>query len=105
MNADILFQNIFTLFMIAIILEAAIMAIFSMTSMKQVNNNIAIDAARDALVVILAFILCYKVDILTVFKGTGVKLPAMLDTIISALVLTRLTNFIRGFLGKLRGGE
>ncbi len=105
MNADILFQNIFTLFMIAIILEAAIMGVFSIASLKQINNAAAVDAARDALIIILAFILCYKVEILTVFRGTGIKLPNMLDTIISALVLTRITNIVRGFLSKLRSGD
>ncbi len=105
MNADILFQNIFTLFLIAIILEAAIMGVFSIASLKQINNAVAVDAARDALIIILAFILCYKVEMLTVFRGTGIKLPNMLDTIISALVLTRITNIVRAFLSKMRSGD
>lgn len=102
MHGEVLLQNVFYLFIIAIILEASVMAIFSMSVMKKLNDKTPVEAARDALILILAFVLCYKVSILTIFKGTGIKLPYLLDTVISGLVLARMTFFIREFLSKFK---
>jgi hypothetical protein len=102
MNGDVLIQNIINLFVISIIMEAAIMAIFSMSSLKSLNAKRPIEASRDALVIIISFLLCYKVDILNIFRGTGIKVPQILDIIISALVLTRMTNFVGNFMSRLR---
>jgi hypothetical protein len=102
MNGEVLLQNVFYLFIIAIILEASVMAIFSMAIMKKLSDRTPVEAARDALIILLAFILCYKVKLLTIFRGTGIKLPYLLDTVISGLVLARMTYFIREFLSKFR---
>ncbi len=102
MKGEILIQNVFNLFVVAIILEASIMAIFSMTALKDITNSKPVEAARDALILILAGVLCYKVKLLTVFGGTGINLPFILDTVISALVLTRMTNFIKDFFQKIK---
>jgi len=102
MKGEILIQNIFNLFIIAIILEASIMAIFSMSALREISESRPVEMARDALILILSFVLCYKVSILTVFGGTGIKLHYLLDTAISALVLMRMTNFIRDFFERIR---
>jgi hypothetical protein len=105
MNGEVLLQNVFNLFIVAIILEASIMAIFSLSAMKRLESTQPLQMARDTLVLILAAVLCYKVEILTLFKGTGIKLPFVLDTIISALVLTRMTNLISSFLSRIREAD
>lgn len=105
MNAEVLIQNVFNLFIIAIILEASIMAIFSMSAMKDISDMRPITATRDMVILLVSFFICYKVDMLSVFRGSGVKLPMLLDTLISALVLMRMTNFIREFLGRMRFSE
>jgi len=102
MNGEILVQNVFNLFVIGIIIEAAVMSIFTLTPLKSMEDTTPVASARDALILILAFILCYKVNILTLFKGTGIKLPYLLDTIISALVLSRMTMLIKDFFSKLK---
>ena len=102
MKGEILIQNVFYLFIIAIVLEAAIMAIFSLTALKEMADTKPVKIARDTLVLIVAIFFCYKVDILTVFRGTGVDLPRMADTVISALVLTRMANFIRDFISRIK---
>jgi len=102
MNGEVLIQNVFNLFVIAIILESSIMAIFSMTALKEFDQSKPVETARDALILILAFVLCYKVTLLTIFRGTGIKLPYILDTVISALVLTRMTNFIKDFFSRIK---
>ena len=102
MNGEMLIQNVFNLFIVAIILEASVMAVFSMTVLKGASSKKPVQIARDTLILILAFVLCYKVRMLTLFKGTGIKLPVYLDMAISALVLTRMANFIREFFSRIR---
>jgi hypothetical protein len=102
MKGEILISNIFTLFVIAIILEASVMAIFSLNTFKSIYPKKPIQAARDLIVLGLAFVLCYKVEIITVFGGTLIKLPQILDVVISTLVLTRMTNFIGDVLTKFK---
>ncbi len=104
MNGEMMLQNVFYLFIIAIILEASVMAVFSMSVMKKLSDRTPVEAARDALILILAFVLCYKVKLLTIFRGTGIKLPYLLDTLISGLVLARMTYFIREYLSKFKHG-
>ncbi len=102
MNGEILVQNVFNLFVIAIIIEAAVMAVFQISAMRDLESTKPFQTARDALILILAAVLCYKVQILTLFRGTGIKLPYILDTVISALVLTRMTYFIRDFFSRIK---
>jgi hypothetical protein len=104
MKFEILIQNVFILFIIAIIMESCVMAIFSLTALKDLSESRPAQVARDTIVVILALILCYKVSILSLFTGTGIKLHHYLDTAISALVLVRLTNLIGDFFNRLRRG-
>ena len=102
MNGDVLIQNIINIFVIAIILEAAIMAVFSLSSLKGLDATRPFEATRDAIIIIIAFFLCYKVNILRIFRGTGINVPRILDVIISALVLTRMANFIRQMMSRFK---
>ena len=95
MKGEILLQNIVNLFVIAIILEAAVMAIFSSSALSDMQSSRVIEATRDGLIIVISLFVCYKVGVLRIFQGTGIKLPFILHTIISALVLTRMINFIR----------
>lgn len=104
MKFEVLIQNVFILFVIAIILESCIMAIYSLTALKDISESRPAQVSRDALVIILALVLCYKVQLLSLFSGTGIKLHHYLDTVISALVLVRLTNLIGDFFNRLRRG-
>ncbi len=105
MKVDLLIQNLFNLFVLAIIIEAAASAIFSMTALKDLRETRPVAMARDVIVLIVAVFLCYKVKLLTIFGGSGIKLPYLLDTAISALVLTSLANFIRNLVSKMRVGS
>jgi hypothetical protein len=102
MKGEILIQNVFYLFIIAIVLEAAVMAIFSLTALKDTAENKPVKVARDMIVLGVSFFICYKVETLNVFRGTGIDLPRLLDVAISALVLTRMANFIRDFISRIK---
>ncbi len=102
MKVEILIENIINLFVVAIVIEAAVMSIFSISSMRDIGSKRPVEATRDGLIVLVAFFLCYSVDILSVFRNTGVKLPRLFDIIISALVLTRLTNFVWTFMSRFK---
>jgi hypothetical protein len=105
MRPEILLQNIVNLFIISIVLYAAITAIFSMSAIKRMPTVRSLDATRDVIVILASLFLCYRVDVLRLFKGTGLNLPLILDTILSALVLASMVNFIRNFMGRLKQGR
>ncbi|MBN2402916.1 MAG: hypothetical protein JXN64_11010 [Spirochaetes bacterium] len=102
MKGEILLQNIVNLFIISIVLNAAVMAIFSISTLKKLSSLRSVEATRDLIVILLSLFICYKVDILRIFKGTGINIPFILDTILSALVLTTMINFIRQFMSRLK---
>ena len=102
MNGEVLLQNLFNIFIIAIIFEASIMAIFSMAVFKNLSYNAPVEMIKDVLILILSLVLCYKVSSFRLFNGTGIKLPYYLNTIISALVLMRLTKFVGDFLSRIK---
>ncbi|MCP4132504.1 MAG: hypothetical protein GY754_16140 [bacterium] len=104
MNGEALVQNVFNFFIIAIIMEASVMAIFSIIEKNFVENK-AVEAARDILILILAFVLCSQVDMLNLFKGTKIKLPKLLYLVISSLVLARMTHLVREFLSRFKSNE
>lgn len=102
MNGEALIQNLFTLVVMAIIIEAAVMAIFSLAAVKNMDSRAPIDAARDMIILATAFFLCFKIDLLSLFRGTGFKLPHIVDVIITTLVLTRITFFLRDFMSRFK---
>ena len=105
MNGDVLLQNIINIFIISIILEASIMAVFSMSALKNFESTRPMEATRDAIIIIVSFLLCYKVDMLRVFLGTGMKIPNIIDIIISSLVMARMTNFILTVMSRFKGED
>lgn len=105
MNGDVLLQNIVNIFIISIILEAAIMAIFSVTALKGLDTNRAVESTRDILIIIISFFLAYKVDQLRVFPRTGLNIPKIIDIVISTLVMARMTLLIRSLMSRLKGED
>ena len=105
MNGDVLIQNIINIFVMSIILESAVMAVFSLGSFKGIDSTRPFEASRDLIIVAVSFFLCYKVELLKIFNGTGIEMPKILDTIISALVLARMTNFIRQITERLKNRD
>src|SRR5512136_1014295 len=104
MKGEVLLMNIVNLFIISIVLNMAVMAIFSISSLKKLSSSRSFEASRDLIVILLSLFICYKVDILRIFKGTGINIPFLLDVVVSALVLATMMNFIRQFLSRLKQG-
>jgi len=106
MKIDILIQNIFYIFIFSIVLEVAIMAVFSMTALRDVADNRPVKIARDVVVIILAWLICYKSNLLNIFNNTGIGLIGerwyRLDVIISALVMAGFTNVVSIFFERMR---
>ncbi|MBN1534952.1 MAG: hypothetical protein JXA20_19950 [Spirochaetes bacterium] len=102
MRGEVLFQNIFNLFIIAVILEASVSAVFSISALQDISDTRPVKTARDVVVLLVALFLCFKVTMLGLFHNTGFEIPQVLDAVISALVLMRLANFIRDFFAKIR---
>jgi hypothetical protein len=108
MNAEVLFQNIVNLFIIALILEASVMALFSISLFKKMSRNIAVESARDVLILVIAALLCYtgyKHGMLSIFHKSGFKVQKYIDIAISTLVLVRFTKLIMGFFSRMRENQ
>jgi hypothetical protein len=84
------------------------MAVFSMTALKDVSENRPVKIARDVVVLLLAWLICYKSNLLNLFKDTGITLIGerwyKLDVVISALVMAGFTNIVSGIIDKMRRG-
>jgi hypothetical protein len=108
MRLDVLIQNVFYLFVFAVVLEVAIMAVFSMTLLRDVSENRSVKIARDVIVIVLSWMICYKSNLFNLFYGTGITLVGArwyrLDVIISALVLAGFTNIVAHLFDRLRRG-
>lgn len=102
MKGEILLQNVINLFIIAVILESAIMAIFSMSELKNRKGSRPVEATRDAIIIVISLLICYKVDMLLLFKGTGIVLPLPVNVVLSGLVLSRMVAFVSRFASRFK---
>ena len=78
------------------------MAVFSMAVFKNLRMPAPAEIARDFLILFYLLFCVIKLIYSLCSGAAESKLPQLLDTIISALVLTRLTNFIREFFARIR---
>ena len=104
MKGEVLLMNIVYLFIISVVLNAAIMGVFQFSTLKRMSSMRSVEATRDLIVLLLSLYICYNVNKLRVFTGTGINIPFILDVIISALVLSTMINFVKQFLAKLKQG-
>jgi uncharacterized integral membrane protein len=105
MNAEILVQNVFNLFVVAIIFEAAVMAIFSLSALKRMEGSMVVNSVREIIILILSLFICYNVRKINLFYGTGLRLPQLVDVLISALFLTRMTFLVQAIFAKLKSKD
>lgn len=104
MRLELIIQNIFHLFVIAIILELAVSSIFSLKFFQNMAGGRSLETLRDLLIFGLACYICYKVPHMTIFKGTGVKVPRVFNTAVTALIITSLANFVQNFMARIKMG-
>lgn len=104
MNTEALIQNVFNIFIVSIILEFCIMAIFSITILKDFTDSRVGKSVRDFIIVAIALLICFKVPMFRLFRKV-LELPYPLDPIISALVLARMTMLIRAVIEKIKEGS
>jgi hypothetical protein len=102
MSGEILFQNLFNLFIIAIIVESSVMALFSMSALQSLNDNVAVKSLRDGLILITALAICYLIPKLWLFSKTGLVVPKFLNIAISGLVLARMTAIVSNFFARMK---
>ena len=102
MNAEILVQNVFNLFIIAIILEAVIMAVFSISVLKKMQESTIANSVKEAVIFIISLFFCYNVRKVNLFYGTGLRLPELVDVLFSALFLARMTMLVQNIFAKLK---
>ena len=103
MKSDIIISNIFSLFVIAIIVETAVSALFSITAVKEHERKTLMKSMREAITFLTAFLFCFVVPEIRIFRESGIPITGMADTIISALLIARMSDIVRGLISKLKG--
>lgn len=101
MNTEILIQNAFNIFIISIILEFCVMAIFSINLLRNFSDSTVGKSIRDFIIIAFAFLICFKVPIFRLFRKV-LELPYPLDPIISGLVMARMSMLIRAIIDKIK---
>jgi hypothetical protein len=102
MNFEVLIQNIFYLFVIAIVLQLIMMSMFSLAPFKNLSGSMSAEALKDTILLVLAVWLCYKYNLGTLFKKTGVNIPHLFDAVLTGLMITGMANIIRDGVRKMR---
>jgi hypothetical protein len=102
MKTDLLLNSLFTMLLFSIVVEGAVSAIFSITAMRMIETKRTVQTSREAVTFLLAAFLAFYVEPLRLFQSAGVSFPMIGDIIVSAMVLMRMTGFIRDLLGKVR---
>jgi hypothetical protein len=104
MKSDALLQAIINMLLFALLVEGAVSAVFSISAMRSIENKRVVQTTREALTFLVAVLFVYSLDSLKLFKAGGLKFPNIGDIIISSLVLTRLSGFIRDLMNRVRSG-
>ena len=104
MNTNLLLNSLFTMLLFAVVVEAAVAAVFSITAMKVIETKRAVATSREAITFIVGAFMVYYIEPLRLFKAAGINFPMIGDIIVSAMVMMRLTGFIRDLMAKVRQG-
>ena len=104
MKADILLNALLNMLMFSFIIEGAVASIFSITAMRVIETKRAVQTSREAITFIVCACAVFYVEPLRLFKAAGITFPMIGDIIVSAMVLMRLTGFIRDLFNKIRQG-
>jgi hypothetical protein len=103
MRAEIFLQNIINILLVAIVLQVAVMSVFSLKIIKDIAGR-PLDSAKDIIILLISLYLCWKVPFLTVFRGTGLAVPHIFDMVMCALMLSRFVAFVDSFFQRLKLG-
>ena len=101
MNTELLFQHVFNLFILSIIIQFSVNAITSIPMIMDFTENTIGKTVRDVIIIGFAIFICYKVPAFLLFKKV-ITLPNHVDPIISGLVLAGITFLIRNIIDKIR---
>lgn len=97
---NLLLQNIITVFLMALVIEACVSILFSITAVRIVEHTMAVKTTKEAVTFITAFIVIFFMKSVRIFHGSGIYLPEIVDYIITSLVAVRFMLFIRNLFAK-----
>ena len=103
MKADLLLGSLLNMLLFSLIVEGAVSAIFSITAMKVIETKRAVQTSREAITFLVGAYAVFAIPQLQLMKTAGITFPLIGDIIISAMVLMRMTGFIRDILTRIRG--
>ena len=106
MSATQLWNNIFAIIVVAIVIEVAVSSIFSIKYIDDIVQGVLSKSIKNFLVLLIAFGLCYHVSHLRIFYGSkmfiGSKILKSIHILLSTLVLARAANLIHDWFSHLK---
>jgi hypothetical protein len=103
MKSSILLANFANIFLMAVVVEIALAAVFSITAVKDYENKTPVKITKEVVTFLVCFFVCWFFPVLRLFLGTDLGIKPVPDIVITSLVLTRLTGVIRDIFVRLRG--
>ncbi len=105
MNGAVLLQNMILLFILGIVFEAAVSAVFSITAIKSASRKIIVRSSREALLYITVFVVCFFLSDARIFKNSGINVPFVLDYVLSSLVTARFSMLAGDLFSRFSEGN
>lgn len=103
MKAEMIIGNLFNIIVMALILETAVSALFSITAVREHERKLLIKTMREAITFLAAFFLCFFIPEIRILSGSAIKLAPKVDMVITALILARFAGIIKDLIARLRG--
>jgi hypothetical protein len=105
MNADLLLKGLINMLLLSVVVEGAVAAVFSLTAMRMIEAKRTVQTSREVLTFLVCLLFVYTVEPLRLMKSAGINFPMIGDIIISSMVLSRLSGFIRDLMNRIRSGS
>lgn len=105
MNGMVILQNMILLFILGIVFESAISAIFSITAIKSARGKVIVRSSKEALLYLTVFVVCFFLPDARILKNSGINVPMILDYILSSLVTARFSMLAGDIFSRMSEGN
>ena len=102
-SVEQIWNNVFLIILIALIVELAISGLFSI---KYIEDLGIAENFKNILIIVVAFGLCAKIPQLRILYKSRIAIPDLIHLVMTALILSRVVNLFNGWFNsiKTRGG-
>jgi hypothetical protein len=105
MKSELLLQGLINMLLLSVVVEGAVAAVFSITAVRTIETKRVVQTSREVITFLVCVLFVYTVEPLRLLKASGINFPVIGDIIISSMVLSRLSGFIRDLMNRVRSGS